>query len=183
MDQLPQDNGSGAARIYRSETPAKRTQSLPSGDGHTPVSRQLPPGGNKIQRISQHTKGLFEDVTSWVDLKIQLTRIEIEERIETRLNQLLVKAGAFTLYALAGLFALFATALGIAAILIALGLSYPLSYFLGFLFVCILLGILGVIAGTIKAKMVKVGDNKAHVDEDDLVFPLQSRPSEGREVE
>lgn len=179
MDQQLQDNGAGSVRVYRPEIPATQNSPLPTlTNGRTPPSRQLAPGGNKVQRISQHTKGLFEDVKSWADLKIQLTKIEIEERVESRINQMLVKAGAYAMYALAGLFALFATAFGVAAILIALGLSYPLSYFLGFLFVCILLGILGLVAGSLRRRIVKVGDNVAHMDEDDLSRPTPSISSE-----
>ena len=40
-----------------------------------------------MNRISDQTKGLVDDVKEWVDLRIKLLQIDIEERLETVANQ------------------------------------------------------------------------------------------------
>jgi uncharacterized membrane protein YqjE len=87
---------------------------LVSVDG-APTNRQLPSGQNKVQRIAEHTKGLFEELTSWVDLKLKLTQIEIENKIEDRVNQLVVGAIVAFFAVLALVFGLVALGLGLGA--------------------------------------------------------------------
>lgn len=158
------NSGTDAVGVYRSEPSA-----IDRPDGAAPLSRRLPPGGNKVERISQHTKGLVEDVSSWVELKLKLTQIEIEERVDAKINSLIASAVVGVFAALGGLFALIALALGVAALLIAAGLSYPLSYFLGFLFVSLLLFIVAMVIRKSKPDVVSVGDKQAHIDEKKLM--------------
>ena len=169
MDSSTSD-GVQAVGVYHSEAPA----TAQSADT-VPVSRRLPPAGNKIERISQHTKGLVEDVSSWVELKLKLTQIEIEERVDAKINELIASAVAGVLAALSGLFALITLALGLAALLIAAGLSGPLSYFLGFLIVTMLLFGVAMFVRKSKPEVVSVGDKKAHVEEKRLA---PTRPPE-----
>ncbi len=136
--------------------------------GTVPSNRRLAPGGNKIERISHHTKSLVEDISAWVELKVKLTQIEIEERLDAKINGLIASAVVGVLAALSGLFALITLALGLAALLIAAGLSHPLSYFLGFLVVTLLLLSVAMIVRKSKPDVISVGDKKAHVEEKKL---------------
>ena len=103
-----------------------------------PPARQLPAGGNKLQRISQHGRGVVDDLKSWVDLKITLTKLEIKEELN-RQKELA------TLYAIAGGLGLLGAVFGLITLGLALGaildiwLSTQLSYCLGFLIVTLIL--------------------------------------------
>ncbi len=127
-----------------------------------PSERQLPSGANKVERITQHTKGLVEDLTSWVELKMKLTQVEIEERIDEKANKALVSAIAGVFFALTGLFALITLALGLGA-----WLGHPAW---GFLIVTVLLGLLSAAVIAVKPKLLelrakeKVGDEPARIE-------------------
>ena len=38
-------------------------------------------GAKKVERIAQQSKGLIDDVKDWVDLKIQLLEMELQEKV------------------------------------------------------------------------------------------------------
>lgn len=111
--------------------------------------RQLPSGNTKLTRITQHTRGLVEDLTSWVELRIQLAQIELEERIEAKANQLALNAVLGVVAGLAGLFALLTLAFALGA-----WLGHPAW---GFLIVTVLLGLLLVILRAARPRLVKIG--------------------------
>lgn len=141
----------------------------PNGDvpaRTVPSDHLLPPGGSKLSRITQHSKGLVDDLTTWVDLRIKLAKLEVQEEVQKQKNQIALMATVGVLGALGGLFALFALAYGAAA-LFALFLSWPLSLFLGFLVVTLLL--LGLAGAIYKAQPTFFeGEPHVAVDEEDV---------------
>ena len=130
--------------------------------------RQLPPGGGKVERITQQTKSLAQDITSWIDLKVKLTKLEIAETVEEKKKEVAVLAAIGVFAALAGLFALVALGLGFGAILIAIGLSRPLSYFLGFLLVTLILAGIAFALLKLKPRLIEPGTKKVAVEEERL---------------
>lgn len=110
----------------------ERTNSDP-GDGSPkqPTSRQLPSGKRSVERITDQSKGLVDDVKAWVDLRIKLAQVEVEQRIQAKVNELALRIAPIIVGALGGLF-LLAT--------LALGLGWWLGQtFWGFLIVTLLL--------------------------------------------
>ena len=89
------------------------------------------PEGGKVQRIAAHTQGLFEDLREWIDLRIDLAILEVEERIDEAKNGI---ALGVTL----AIFAFFAALFTFATI--ALGVGWLLGHpFWGFLAVSVAL--------------------------------------------
>ncbi len=43
----------------------------------------------RMETIASESRGLFEDIKEWVDLRVQLVQLEIEERIEKTANQVI----------------------------------------------------------------------------------------------
>lgn len=130
--------------------------------GGTPPERQLPSGTNKVERIAQHSRELVDDITSWVELKIKLTQIEVQRKVESKIGEVVVKIIPLVVFALCGFFLL---------VTVALGLGWWLGHpFWGFLIVTVLLGLTAWIlkrqAGTIKRMMVQ--EPRATVAEDRL---------------
>lgn len=86
-----------------------------------------PPGDGKLQRIATHTQGLISDLREWIDLRLDLALMEVEERVDTLRNNL---ALGITL----ALLGFFAALFGLTTI--ALGLGWLLGHpFWGFLIV------------------------------------------------
>lgn len=138
---------------------------VPSANDTTP---RLPSGRNRVERISEHGKGLVSDLTSWVELRMKLAQVEIEEKIDERVNQAVSTALVAGVALLGVVFFLIALGMGASALLIALGLSRPLSYFLGFLLITLLLfGTAGVLQ-SMRPHFVDVGKKKAEVDQKKL---------------
>ncbi len=90
----------------RSERPA----------GSEPDSMQRRPSGGKVQRITEQTQGLVDDLKEWVDLRIELARIEVEERVEAQANQIALGVILAGLGLLAVLFGLTALGFGLGAL-------------------------------------------------------------------
>ncbi|WP_072714562.1 phage holin family protein [Rhodothermus profundi] len=67
------------------------------------------------QRLRQQTQELVEDLRAWVELRLTLTQMEIEERIETQIRRLLLRLLIGALAGLAAVFVLVAVALGLGA--------------------------------------------------------------------
>lgn len=88
--------------------PALSPSALP-----VPAARQLPEHKGKVARINEHLTSLTEDVKSWVDLRVDLVKAEVDEKLE------LAKWGAAVgLFAAIGLwFLLLFAAFGIGALL------------------------------------------------------------------
>lgn len=76
-----------------------------------PAERQQPSGRNKVERISEQTKGLFDDFTSWVELRLKLFQAEIQEKVESKVNEVVIKVAPLVAGAIGGFFALVTLAL------------------------------------------------------------------------
>jgi len=102
----------------------------PPGSNETPA-HPSPKGANKVERIAQQSRALFDDVKAWVDLKIAHTLLDVQAEIDARKQVVMVGAllGVFVL--LGGVFALLTLALGLGA-----WLGHPAW---GFLIVTVLL--------------------------------------------
>lgn len=78
----------------------------------TPPLEDAPEGG-KMNRIAAHTQGLFTDLREWIDLRIDLAILEIEERIDDFKNEVALGI-TFALFGFfAALFSLTTVALGV----------------------------------------------------------------------
>jgi uncharacterized membrane protein YqjE len=101
-----------------------------SGGAHrsAPHARLL---GKSLERVSERFQSLTEDITEWVDLKIQLAQLEIEERIESRIRGIIMEVVVIALAGITGLFALTTLAFALGA-----WLGHPAW---GFLIVTVLL--------------------------------------------
>lgn len=73
--------------------------------------RLLPSGQNKVERISSQTKGLFGDFSSWVELRLKLFQIELQEKVQAKVDESVIKIAPIIAGAIAGMFALVTIAL------------------------------------------------------------------------
>lgn len=72
-----------------------------------------PPTGGKLERIAGHTQGLVDDLREWIDLRLDLAVLELEERVDTLQNQIALGITMAILGFFAGLFGLTTLALGL----------------------------------------------------------------------
>ncbi|MEX1055276.1 MAG: phage holin family protein [Rhodothermales bacterium] len=68
-------------------------------------------GKNKIERIGEQTKGLFDDFTGWVEVRLKLFQLEMQEKIQGKVNEAIIKIAPAVAGALTGLFLLVTIAL------------------------------------------------------------------------
>ena len=102
-------------------------RSTSNGDG-PPADR---PQGGKLGRIAGHTQGLFEDLREWMDLRIDLAILEVEEKVDALRNEVALGL-TIAFFGFFAAFFVFTTA--------ALGLGWLLGHpFWGFLIVSALL--------------------------------------------
>ena len=66
-----------------------------------------------MHRIAAHTQGLFEDLREWIDLRIDLAILEVEERIDEAKNSLALGITLAVFGFFAALFTLTTVALGV----------------------------------------------------------------------
>jgi len=107
------------------ETPPDRST---SSDERTPARR---PEGGKLTRIATHTQNLVEDLREWIDLRLDLAVLELEEKADQLQNQIALGIVLAILAFFAGLFSLTTVALGVGWLL-----GHP---FFGFLAVSVVL--------------------------------------------
>jgi hypothetical protein len=122
--------------------------------------RQLPSGENKLERMATHTKGLVGDFRDWVDLRIKLTKLEILEEVDAKVNEALIGVLVAAVGLLACVFLLVTIALGLGA-----WLGHPAW---GFLIVTLALFLFAGIVHAVKPTIVGGGQRKVNVDEDAL---------------
>ena len=72
-------------------------------------------GSKKVDRIAQQSKGLFDDVKDWIDLKITLVELEIRQKIEDRRDDAITFVVVGFLLVMALVFMLITLALGLGA--------------------------------------------------------------------
>lgn len=71
------------------------------------------PQGSKLRRIAAHTQGLFTDLREWIDLRIDLAILEVEERIDEAKNEFALGLTVAIFGFFAALFSLTTVALGV----------------------------------------------------------------------
>ena len=114
-----------------------------------PPERQLEPGSGNLGRITEQTRGLVDDLTAWVELRLELAQLEIEERVEKKANDLALKIILGVLAGLAGFFALVTGALALGA-----WLGHPAW---GFLIVTGLLVLTAVVVRAAHPHLIQIG--------------------------
>jgi hypothetical protein len=123
-----------------------RLQKSPSSVSGLPMEPER--GKNKIERIGEQTKGLFEDFTGWVEVRLKLFQLEMQEKIQGKVNEAIIKIAPAVAGALTGLFLLVTMAL-----FIGWWLGHPAWGYL------IVTGILGLVTAILasKARRLKSG--------------------------
>ncbi len=107
----------------------------------------------KIKLLSRETRGLVEDIKAWVELRMTLAQMDVEEKVDARINRAMVGAIVGALAFLGLTFALIAAALG-------LGTLFGHSAW-GFLTVAGVLIIITVVLLAAKPRIVKVSSGRA----------------------
>jgi len=121
-----------------------RLQKPPSSVSGLPMEPDR--GKNKIERIGEQTKGLFEDFTGWVEVRLKLFQLEMQDKIQSKVNEAIIKIAPAVAGALTGLFLLVTIAL-----FIGWWLGHPAW---GYLIVTGMLGLVTVILSS-KARRLK----------------------------
>ena len=94
-----------------------------------------------IENITNQTKGLFEDLTSWMELKIQYVILDYKEQAIKKALGLGLELGALALFGIGMFF-------GLVALALALG-TWLNHYAWGFLIVMGILVLVGLVLGAI----------------------------------
>jgi hypothetical protein len=127
----------------------------------TPPERQLhEPEEGAIGRLLDEAKALANDLTSLIELRLKKVQIDVEERIDERVNKLSATAIFGALAALGGIFILVAVSFAIGALL-----GHPAW---GFLIVGALLVIGGFAVRASQPHMINVGSKTAVIKADRL---------------
>ena len=121
-------------------------------DTLTPVERQLPSGKGIVERMALQSRGLVEDLTEWVELRLKLVQMDVEDRIDARVNRLVVLAAVALVGYLALLFMLVTIALALGA-----WLGHPAW---GFLIVTVVLAVITGVLMILKPRFVNLTGRK-----------------------
>lgn len=125
--------------------------------GGIPPDRQLAePEAGIVGRIIDQTRGLSTDLTSLVELRIKKAQLDIEQRIDRKVNDVTVNLIFAVFAGLGGLFLLVALSLGIGALL-----GHPAW---GFLIVGLLLAVTGFVLKKARPGLIDLGTKKAIVE-------------------
>ena len=147
---------------------------LPDGaSNNTPriasPQRQLTTQAGKLDRVSQHARGLVQEIGEWAELRVKLVQVDLQEKLEEKKIQigLGVAMGLLAFFGL--LFLLTTIALGLGA-----WLGHPAW---GFLIVSVLLFVIvGVLQMIMKKKVAGVSE-KVGVESEKLSAEMQSKPA------
>ncbi len=105
--------------------------------------RQGPRLEGKLGRVSDHARGLVDELTVWIDLKIQHAVKGVRDDMEARGKQVAVDAIAVAIALVSGLFALIAA---------AFGLSIWVGPFWGFLIVSMVLALIAFVMHRVNSR-------------------------------
>lgn len=125
------------------------------------ASRQLPePRDGVAGRIIGQTKALSQDISSLIELRLKKAQIDIEERLENKINTI----SADLIFAVLG---------GVAGLFILVAISLALGDLLGhaawgFLVTGVVLAVTGFIIKKVRPNLVNIGDKTAVVKEENL---------------
>lgn len=143
--------------------------------GRIPASRQLrEPESGIVQRLFRETKALSEHTIALVEMHIKKAQLELEERLDARVNALISQA-AFVL--LAGLGILFL----LSALSLAIGVWLGHAGW-GFLVVGSVLLIGGFIILRKRPHLLQIGSGQIAVDEERLASQTPHGPVVGTEA-
>ena len=81
------------------------------GDDSPSLADDAPRGGGKVHRIGQETRGLFEDFTAWVELRLRLVQLDVQGYIRQKIDEATLKIALVAAGLFSGLFALVTLAL------------------------------------------------------------------------
>lgn len=129
------------------------------------------PQGSKMRRIAAHTQGLFTDLREWIDLRIDLAILEVEERIDEAKNE-------FALGITLAIFGFFAALFSLATV--AFGVGWLLGHpFWGFLAVSVSLVLIVVVLRVTQPALVPPSTllSKLRGDRGDMDDDVRSRPA------
>ncbi len=120
-----------SSRLPRNPPPVLGSQLPATVENPSPVldpdaqridtARQLPPHRGKVGRVADHLAAISADARDWVELRIDLVKAEVTEKIDETKSSVerkafgaafLAAAGVVALYGLGFLFALLAVGLG-----------------------------------------------------------------------
>lgn len=145
-----------------------------------PESRQLPPHRGKVTRITDHVASLSTDIREWAELRIDLVKAEIQEKVDEVKATLKRKGIGIAFLAVAGVLALYGLGFLLAAL--AWGLAALTgSIWLGMLLTALLLFIVvGILAWIGKKKFdedkaIEAQAKVPHITESGEAHP--ARPS------
>ena len=102
--------------------------------------------GGRFDRISGQTKGLVDDVKEWVDLRVRLVQMDLEDRINVIANQTILTLVIIGIGGASMLFGLFAAAFGMGLLL---G-----NNALGFLAMSVLLAIATILMNQVRPRFI-----------------------------
>lgn len=131
-------NGEGEDRFAHMEPESRTEQQAEAADATD---------GGRISRVAGEVRGLVEDVRTWVDLKLKLLEVEVEERIREFSQRVALTAAVAVMAFLSLVFVLVTVALG-------LGLWWD-SMFLGFAAVTALLVLATGILQAVRPRLVR----------------------------
>lgn len=136
-----------------------------SGPNSEPPAR---PTGGPLGRIAGHTQGLVEDLREWMDLRLDLALLEVEEKVDELRNEV---ALGLTL----AFFGLFSVLFVLTTV--ALGLGWVLGHpFWGFLAVSIALVLIVVALYTARPALVPPSELFEHLRGESDPDASPSRP-------
>lgn len=126
-------------------------------DPTVPIHHRLPDGRNKVARLADQTRGLVDDLKTWVDLRLKLEQVKFWDEADARVNELTVGVITGVLLALGGLFVL-------------LGFAFLIGWWLGntfwgFFIVGALMILIGVVFKSANPHLLELR-KPALVDED-----------------
>jgi hypothetical protein len=117
-----------------------------SETGSAPNRDSVESPGGRFDRISAQTKGLVDDVKEWVDLRVRLVQLDLEDRIDVIANQTILTLIIIGIGGASMLFGLFAAAFGLG---ILLG-----NNALGFLSISVLLGLATLMMNFVRPRFI-----------------------------
>lgn len=156
--------------------PTRSGPALPAaagGNGGLPETRQLPPHRGKLARIGDHAAALSADLREWVELRIDLAKAEVQEKVDEIKATVRRKGIAIGFLAAAGVLALYGLGFLFGALAWGLGALFE-SVWLGMLVTALVIFLLAAVLAAVA---------KRRLDEDQAIEAQAkvSRITESRE--